>query len=248
MAVARVLLMARGHAPGFVHRDISARNIMLRGTTDIIRQQIEELDPSVCLIDMGSSLVSAADRTSFTLGSDIWRYGTPEYAAPEMLARDDDLVARRSSYSIDVYALCSVLYELYAGYAPYDMQHSRTLLDMSAYEMKDQFAPISVELHVADDRPLVELLMGGIVADQARRIELEELYDGLRRYLGAPGMTSDQLRQAGERIARPVPGQVDARDVDCGGGRVTGPLPERLTSAMEAPPGMMRRSLRELFG
>ena len=248
LAVVRTLLLARGHAPGFVHRDVSARNIMLRGTAEVIRQMAGEQDVSACLIDMGSSAISQADRTSFTMGSDIWRYGTPEYAAPEMLVRDADIGGMRASASIDVYALCSVLYELYAGYAPYNMQDNRQALKMDAYNMKRQFAPISIALHDIADRDLVELIMAGIVSEQERRIGLEELYEGLLSYLGIPGVSARQLLETGAQVGRPVPGQLDPLDAERGGGRLNGPLPERLTRTMDAPPGRLRRGLRELFG
>ena len=247
LAVARVLLMARGHAPGFVHRDVSARNIMLRGTPEMIRQQLDELDVSVCLIDMGSSHVPQANRTSITMGADVWRYGTPEYAAPEMLVREDDIITQRRSYSIDVYALCSVLYELYAGYAPYNMRANATRLEMSAHDMKSQFGPIALALHDEADRPLAELILAGIVAEQDERITLEELYDGLHAYLGVAGMSAAQLIERGFQVGRPVPGQLDVLDTQAGGCRITGPLPEWLTAAMSMPPGRIRRQIRDFF-
>ena len=108
----------------FVHRDISANNIMFRTKYKSIAQQVKDDDFDLCLIDFGSSHAPRdLENPSFTQILGFWRGATPEYAAPEMLTHDlADLDERRKSVKIDSYAICSVLYELLSGQTPYDLK------------------------------------------------------------------------------------------------------------------------------
>ena len=114
----------------FAHRDISLRNIMLRGSTGQLRAGAAE----PCLVDLGSSIYVGRDNASFTMTTDVWRFATPDYAPPEMLApREMGLVEERCSPAVDVYALAGVLYRLYAGRTPYRLgAHAGE----SAYQVK----------------------------------------------------------------------------------------------------------------
>ena len=106
----------------FAHRDISPRNIVLETSSRSVAEQVASGSYDVRLVDLESSSIVRQEPSTFTMRNDIWRHGTPEYAAPEMLTRDvPGIEALRHSPSVDVYALCSVLYELYSGRTPYDV-------------------------------------------------------------------------------------------------------------------------------
>lgn len=109
----------------FVHRDISAGNIMLRTKTKSLHEQVRQEKFDLCLIDFGSSHVAKElENPSFTQLKGVVRKGTPEYASPEMLSDDlPDLADLRRSTKIDSYAICSVLFELLTGLPPYDLRH-----------------------------------------------------------------------------------------------------------------------------
>lgn len=108
----------------FVHRDISPNNIMFRTNHRSVAEQFGQGDLDLCLIDFGSAATTAQfAASSFTQSTNVLRRATLDYAAPEMLTDDipkKQLTLLRSSPSIDVYATCSVLYELFSGYTPFN--------------------------------------------------------------------------------------------------------------------------------
>ena len=143
LSILRALVSTTYLEGTFAHRDISPRNIMLRrpggkttpdgaptpngmGAPDGAPTPVgtpiawsTNTPLECCLIDLGSAIFMRRDEATFTMTMDVWRNATPEYAPPEMLALSDRgyLEARRSP-AIDVYALCSVLYETYSGHTP----------------------------------------------------------------------------------------------------------------------------------
>lgn len=108
---------------GFVHRDISPANIMLRTAHLSPAEQDAEGAFDLCLIDFGSSVnIDPAASTSFTAKYATMRCATLGYAPPEMLTGDLPNITRlRTSQKIDVYAAASVLYELVSGALPFDV-------------------------------------------------------------------------------------------------------------------------------
>ena len=106
---------------GFVHRDISPANIMVRTARLPIEQQAEEGSFDLCLIDFGSAaLLDPSEHTSFTVQGGSLRMATAAYAPPEMLTQDLPHIERlRKSPAIDVYEAASVVYELVCGYPPF---------------------------------------------------------------------------------------------------------------------------------
>lgn len=115
---------------GFVHRDISPANIMVRTARLPLDRQLAEGTFDLCLIDFGSSLAlepasavaGTGGRESFTERYATLRRATVAYAPPEMLTDDiADLRVLRMSPAIDVYAAASTVYELIAGVAPYEV-------------------------------------------------------------------------------------------------------------------------------
>lgn len=160
----------------FAHRDISPRNIMIRSNKDdstlLGWTNGEPLD--CCLIDLGSAIFMRRDEATFTMTMDVWRNATPEYAPPEMLALNDrSFIEARRSPKIDVYALCSVLYELYSGRTPYALADHP---NANAYELKTSSLPKPLAPHAATDQPLVDAIMSGLATRQADRPDAQGLF------------------------------------------------------------------------
>lgn len=115
-AVLGTLLSTRNLETPLVHRDLSPANIMFRTNEIGIDEQVRSMAFKPCLVDMGSSVPTLGSDT-LTQRADIWRYATPAYAAPEMLTRDiPNIAGLRRSPAVDVYAIASILYELYSGH------------------------------------------------------------------------------------------------------------------------------------
>ena len=169
VAVLDVLAAADGLDRGLVHRDLSPRNVMLRTSDRTVAEQAASGRFDVCLIDFGSSApLDAGTDGTFTRQTNVWRNGTPEYAPPEMLTNDlPGVDALRRDPSIDVYALCSILYELYAGKTPYRLAES---LAASPYLAKRDRRPVPPALRRPEDAPLVSAILSGIAPVQADRI------------------------------------------------------------------------------
>lgn len=135
-AVLRALLMTQGLVNPVIHRDLSPANIMFRTTSRTLEQQIADCSFDPCLIDMGSATMALGDDT-ITRRADIWRFATPAYAAPEMLTQDiEGIAALRRSPAIDVYALSSILYQLYSGRKPFDFESTDAAATGSFYLVK----------------------------------------------------------------------------------------------------------------
>lgn len=163
-----------------VHRDISPSNIMFRTSAMGLEQQVAAGALDVCLIDFGNSTFEHPQQSSFTQRVGVVRGATRDYAPPEMLTADIEGVERlRDDPSIDVYALCGVLYELYAGHAPFDLAHS---LGGSDYRTKMATPPAPVTPRRPHDRALLEAILGGLAPYQAERPTAEALLGELRSW------------------------------------------------------------------
>ncbi len=173
-----ILLGASNGSRAIVHRDISARNIMIRTNARTLEEQISSLSFDLVLIDFGSATPMASQMGSLTAKTGLVRFGTPAYAPPEMLTADVAYPEEvRKSPRVDVYALCSVLYELYSGKTPY-------VADGSWYLEKRDHAPAPIVPHVEGDRPLCEAILSGIRADQEMRPSPQELKSALEAWQG----------------------------------------------------------------
>ena len=199
-AVLTPLIAARTLDERFIHRDLSPKNIMLRCDRTPLEEQVATNRFDICLVDMGSATAVAAD-SSLTMLTNIWRAGTPDYAPPEMLTSDEPaLVELRSSSAIDVYALCGILYELYAQTTPYGRGMS---LAASPYRVKMDNDPLPLAPRSDADRGLTDAIMAGLAREQQERISAEELDARLASWLdlddvvvGSRGDLSDPLRHA----------------------------------------------------
>ena len=145
---------------GFVHRDISPANIMVRTARLPLDQQLAEGSFDLCLIDFGSSLAlepasavaGAGGKASFTERYATLRRATVAYAPPEMLTDDIvDLRVLRMSPAIDVYAAASTVYELIAGVAPYEAAPSTS---GSRKKTRDIASPYRLKMDTLPDYPI----------------------------------------------------------------------------------------------
>ena len=170
-----------------VHRDISPNNIMFRTGAMSLSQQVAAGAFDTCLIDFGNSTTqSQGAGAAFTQRVGMLRGATREYAPPEMLTADvEGIEELRDNPAIDVYALCSVLYELYAGHTPFDLTHS---LGGSDYRTKMSVEPKPLVARRGYEEPLLEAIMSGIRPAQDARpsvdgllFELERWYEGRQR-------------------------------------------------------------------
>lgn len=187
-AVLTPLIAARALDERFIHRDLSPKNIMLRCDRTPLEEQVATNRFDICLVDMGSATAVAAD-SSLTMLTNIWRAGTPDYAPPEMLTSDEPaLVELRSSSAIDVYALCGILYELYAQTTPYGRGMS---LAASPYRVKMDNAPLPLAPRSDADRGLTDAIMAGLAREQQERISAEDLDARLASWLDGSAPVSD---------------------------------------------------------
>lgn len=178
-AVLGTLLSTRNLETPLVHRDLSPANIMFRTNEIGIDEQVRTMAFKPCLVDMGSSVPTLGSDT-LTQRADIWRYATPAYAAPEMLTRDiPNITALRRSPAVDVYAIASILYELYSGHTPFRAARHQAQEVCSYYLLKTQNEPEPLVAHKGDDQAFADLIMSCLVTDQASRPTERELYEGL---------------------------------------------------------------------
>lgn len=173
---------------GFVHRDISPANVMVRTSHLSAAEQEAEGSFDLCLIDFGSSVnLDPQLGESFTARYSTMRCATPGYAPPEMLTCDlPGLAGLRASQKIDVYAAASVVFELVAGEMPFDLAAGR---DESPYRIKVDESPramVSAHAGAADmagilaREPEVAIAAGRASID----LSLEPDSDELKQALG----------------------------------------------------------------
>lgn len=125
LSVLKIILSTQSLDTPFVHRDLSMRNIMLRHDRIPLDEQVSSGYFDICLIDMGSAKLVKPD-FSFTVDVNAFRGATPAYAAPEMLERFKADPGARDNPAVDIYALGSILYELYCGHAPFEAELRRS--------------------------------------------------------------------------------------------------------------------------
>ena len=188
---------------GFVHRDISPANNMVRTARLPLDRQLAEGTFDLCLIDFGSSLAlepasavaGTGGKASFTERYATLRRATVAYAPPEMLTDDiPDLRVLRMSPAIDVYAAASTVYELIAGVAPYEVAPSASGTSGSRKKTRDIASPYRLKMDTRPDYPagahapgcdLTQLLrrepdVALAAAEQAQQMGLEPDSEELR--------------------------------------------------------------------
>lgn len=170
---------------GFVHRDISPRNVMVRTSRLSLEQQVDEGVFDLYLIDFGSSAESEPRSTSFTSENAVFRGATADFAPPEMLSDDiSGLAELRKSPAIDVYAAASVVYQLACGRVPYDLHAVGEYgAPVSPYRAKMAApAPAAVMAHARADELLEALAREPEVA-----VAVQHAQDKLSAPMGGVG-------------------------------------------------------------
>ena len=158
-----------------MHRDLSPRNIIIRTERANLQQQVDSYCFDICLVDLGSASYIETDSPFTTAQYGIKRYGTIEYAPPEMLTRDvEGIEELRHSETIDTYALCSIMHLLLTLETPYQLasriNDSPYLVKMKEEPKIDPSVPVCKLLKLADR---------GIKANQEERFGIRELYKEL---------------------------------------------------------------------
>ncbi|MFT4035977.1 MAG: serine/threonine-protein kinase, partial [Patulibacter sp.] len=131
------------HQRGFVHRDLSPRNILITPNGDPY------------LIDLG--IVHGGDTLGFTADETI--LGTVGYAAPEQLHD-----AASAGPPADLYGLAACIFTALTGCAPHPGQTPREVLSRRLHGGRLQLAAASDEAHRA-----VRLVEAGLADDPAAR-------------------------------------------------------------------------------
>lgn len=123
---------------GFVHRDISPANIMVRTARLPLDRQLAEGTFDLCLIDFGSSL--ALEPASAVAGTGGKASFTERYAT-----------LRRATVA---YAPASTVYELIAGVAPYEAAPSTSGTSGSRKKTRDIASPYRLKMDTRPDYPI----------------------------------------------------------------------------------------------
>lgn len=164
--------LAASHREGIVHRDLKPANIL-------IVPQGRRLLPK--LIDFGIASFSGPSPSGRRLTAHGVLVGTPVYAAPEQVRGD-----REPDPRTDVWAACTVLYELMTGVRPFDGPDRRTILRGVL------FAPAACPGRLAAHPRLWRILARGLEkAPEARWPDMQALGRALAEWARACGATSD---------------------------------------------------------
>lgn len=177
-SILRALLNAQSLDGSFVHRDLSPRNIVFRTDKKSLQEQIDSNQYDVCLVDLGSSSYVEVNDPFVTAKYGVRRFGTIEYAPPEMLTRDVEGVDEmRHSETIDTYALCSIMHLLLTLKTPYRLA---ARINDSPYLVKTKEQPLTGSDPSACE--LLKLADRGITPKQEDRFTVSELYDELSKF------------------------------------------------------------------
>ena len=179
------------HVHGVIHRDITARNIMIAR------------DGRVVVIDFG--LARAVDATpSRSSGKAV---GTLYYMAPEVM-KGEPADARS-----DVYSLGVVLYELLTGTLP----HRETLPPAIIYSVLNRKPPSPTSLRPDIPPGLERITLRALAKDPAQRIQsAAQLAQELRAvdldsFVGETGEPANRPPMPTRRRARPVTSRTGSR-------------------------------------
>jgi serine/threonine-protein kinase len=137
--------LAAAHEAGIVHRDIKPENIMLNGAGEV-----KLLDFGLARLSGAAAVDAPASGGSGTISGTL--SGTFSYLAPELL------MGETASAATDIFAMGSVLYELFTGRHPFA---GETPLDVyEAIECRTPDAPSAVRAGVPAvvDRMVLRML------------------------------------------------------------------------------------------
>lgn len=196
VAAARQALIAlqSAHQAGILHRDLKPANLLLAR------------DGSVKVADFGVAKVSGGGDLTQT-GTMV---GTPAYLAPERIA------GQPASESSDVYAVGAILFELLAGFKPFQADNPLGLMRAIGQDAPPDLGAVRPEL----DPALIRIVEKALAKNPRRR------------FAGAAEMAAE-LRRVAEASA-PQFARARPETVDSG----TEP-PTRVDSGREAPTSVL---------
>jgi serine/threonine-protein kinase len=249
VAIAVASALADAHREGVVHRDVKPGNILLPRSGK----------PAAKLGDFGIS--------RFAHGPRLTRRGvltgTPAYASPEAFR------AEAVGPAGDVYALCTCLFQVFAGCLPWDLPPGAPLASFMAAHLETRPRRLR---SIAKDAPreLDLLLNRGLAKQPTRRPSAQEVKEALQRIQSGPAPATASwrlpllagtagglvglvglvglwaLRQPPAAVPSATSLPASSRPVDAGlplgppPGPLRGPL-QRLRRAAEALTGPVRR-------
>ena len=199
LSVLKIILSTQSLDTPFVHRDLSMRNIMLRHDRIPLDEQVSSGYFDICLIDMGSAKLVKPD-FSFTVDVNAFRGATPAYAAPEMLERFKADPGARDNPAVDIYALGSILYELYCGRAPFEAELRRS---GDHARLKRTVQPQPLAPATPREQGLANAIMACLAVSQDARPSANELAARLEPFArtGAPRKRQPAAEHGGEIIS-----------------------------------------------
>lgn len=159
------------HTRGIIHRDLKPENIFLVDDEDTLVPKVVDFG-----VALSADLPAAQRLTQAGL-----LVGTPLYMAPEQLTSSRALDER-----VDVWAACSVLYELITGAPPY--AHEQTMSELVARIA----GPARVAVSAVHDERLRAIIGRGLEKNPADRWPtMRHLATALARYLVDQGVSED---------------------------------------------------------
>jgi eukaryotic-like serine/threonine-protein kinase len=181
--IARQVTEALGylHEQGVVHRDIKPENILITP------------DGKVKILDFGIALDESKRRLTWTGFSAT--LGTPDYMAPEQIG------GRRGDARTDVYAVGTMLYEMFTKNLPFSSANASALLRAKANE-----DPTPPSYHVPGIDPALEAIILKAIqrVPRDRYADAAELLADLRDPAAALQRAPDAPRRPRRRATRLV--------------------------------------------
>ena len=158
--------LGAAHQAGIVHRDLKPANIF------VIERKGEDF---IKVLDFGVAQMAHAGASKLTQAGVI--IGTPHYMSPEQA------LGGQIDHRSDIYALGVIMYELAAGYVPFNADHYLAILHQHLHLAPRPFASLSPPVQVP---PGVEAVIFRCLAKQpeqryASMAELRRELDALAR-------------------------------------------------------------------
>lgn len=157
------------HANGIIHRDIKPSNIMI------------EEESNARLMDLGIARMSGGNKFS-----QFGFIGTPQYAAPEQVSRDERK-ALPINAATDIYALGVTFYELLTGSNPFD---SDSEMETLARQLRDPLPKSDLI-----PKRLMQVLLKATEKDQSKRYQTAaEFREAIHIAMGPPPTLWQRIR------------------------------------------------------
>lgn len=157
------------HANGIIHRDIKPSNIMI------------EEESNARLMDLGIARMSGGNKFS-----QFGFIGTPQYAAPEQVIRDENKNLPINA-ATDIYALGVTFYELLAGYNPFDSDSEMETLTRQVRDPLPNNALIP--------KRLMQVLFKATEKEQSKRYQTAgEFREAIKIAIGPPPSLWQRLK------------------------------------------------------